>query len=159
MHVRMPRLVESHVGSAREGCGAQHHHPAPQDAASPASPRYPTRTQEGGGDTPSPNLPGAPQSQHCLFPGMFFTSLMTSLVSSCTPPSVPPPAAAPPPLGSPLKALLRASSLLFCSTETHLGRGNPGQEEEEEEEDPEPQGAGTGCSTYTTHSCSSSAWK
>lgn len=56
---------------------------------------------------------------------MFFTSLMTSLVSSCMPPSAPPPAAAPPPLGSPLKALLRASSLLFCSTETHLGRGEP----------------------------------
>lgn len=49
MHVRMPRLVESHVGSAREGCGAQHHHPAPRDAASPASPRYPTRTWDGGG--------------------------------------------------------------------------------------------------------------
>jgi len=95
----------------------------------------------GRGDTLCPDLPGAPQSQHCLFPGMFFTSLMTSLVSSCTPPSAPPPAAAPPPLGSPLKALLRASSLLFCSTETHLGggKGTPGEEEEDGEG-----GAGSG---------------
>lgn len=54
---------------------------------------------------------------------MFFTSLMTSLVSSCTLPSAPLPAEAAPPFGSPLKALLRASSLLFCSTETHLGGG------------------------------------
>lgn len=48
---------------------------------------------------------------------------MTSLVSSCTLPSAPLPAEAAPPFGSPLKALLRASSLLFCSTETHLGGG------------------------------------
>ena len=102
-----------------------------------------TRPTPGEGDAPRPDLPGAPQSQHCLFPGMFFTSLMTSLVSSCTPPSAPPPAAAPPPLGSPLKALLRASSLLFCSTETHLGRGKPRQEEEEEDEDGEGR-AGSG---------------
>lgn len=85
---------------------------------------------------------------------------MTTLVRSCMPSSAPPPAAPPPPLGSPLKALLRASSLLFCSTETHLCRRKPHQEDrEEEEEDPEPQGVGTGCDTHTTHSCSSSAWK
>lgn len=79
-------------------------------------------SQPGWGDTPGPDIPGAPQSQHCLFPGIFFTSLMTSLVSSCIPPSSPVPAATPPLPPSPLKALLRASSLLFCSTETHLGR-------------------------------------
>lgn len=85
----------------------------------------------GRGDTPGPDVPGAPQSQHCLFPGMFFTSLITSLVSSCMPPSTPVPAATPPLPPSPLKALLRASSLLFCSTETHLGS----REEEEEDEE------------------------
>lgn len=113
---------------------------ARQDAQVGGEPRGVCRAQRGGGlsVTPRPpatsiplrptaripNLPGAPQSQHCLLPAMFFTSLITSLVSSCTPPSAAPPAEAAPPLGSPLKALLRASSLLFCSTETHLGRGS-----------------------------------
>lgn len=49
MHVRMPRLVESHVGSAREACGAQHRHPAPRDAATRPPSAYPTRNWDGGG--------------------------------------------------------------------------------------------------------------
>lgn len=86
---------------------------------------------------------------------------MTSLVSSCTLPSAPLPAEAAPPFGSPLKALLRASSLLFCSTETHLGGGSRAGMQE-------GTAGSKGCSpamlsharhTYTTHSCSSSAWK
>lgn len=136
---------------------------ARQDAQVGGEPRGVCRAQWGRGGglniTPRPpttsiplhptprilNLPGAPQSQHCLLPGMFFTSLITSLVSSCTPPSAAPPAEAAPPLGSPLKALLRASSLLFCSTETHLGRGSRAGR---------PRGERTGTGTARGSGCS-----
>lgn len=79
-----------------------------------------------GGVGPSPPLPppsseaphslgpAAPQSQHWPLPGRFFTSAMSSLVRSWSSPSSPVPPQGPgQPLGSPRKALLRASSLLF----------------------------------------------
>lgn len=62
------------------------------------------------------HLPGAPQSQQTSLPGIRLTSPRMALVSSCT-------MLFSPTCWSPLKALLSASSLLFCNTEIHL-RGN-----------------------------------
>lgn len=62
-----------------------------------------------------PGSPGAPQSQHTSLPVILCTSEMISLVSSWT-------MLFSPVLSSPLNALFRASSLLFCSTDIHLGK-------------------------------------
>lgn len=59
--------------------------------------------------------PGAPQSQQTSFPAIRLTSPRMALVSSCT-------MLFSPTCWSPLKALLSASSLLFCRTEIHLRR-------------------------------------
>lgn len=69
------------------------------------------------------------------------------------------------PLGSPWKALLKASSLLFCSTDTHLRRAHGGVGMTPLAWGPAhqapllpPPGWSWG-STHASHSCSSSAWK
>lgn len=53
---------------------------------------------------------------------------MSSFVRSWGSPSspAPPQGPGPPPLGSARKALLKASSLLFCNTDTHLRKGCEG---------------------------------
>lgn len=84
---------------------------------------------------------------------------------SCSSPSSPAPPQGPRmPLGSPRKALLKASSLLFCSTDTHLRRVRGGRGDD-------TPGLGScppSCppcnprswrNTHASHSCSSSAWK
>lgn len=57
--------------------------------------------------------PCAPQSQHTSFPVILWTSDIISFVSSWT-------ILFSPVLSSPLNALFKASSLLFCSTDVHL---------------------------------------
>lgn len=115
MQIRMPKLMESQVGSAETTLLGSRPFPAshPHCLGHKLHSRTSSREMlEHGGKANSWLSPGAEQSQHSLFPGMPLTSLMMARVSSSL-------LLSPPPCTL-LKATFSASSLLLLRTDTQL---------------------------------------